>query len=156
MRRQRQWFPLAVLVCLAAALAASCASAPKQPPQEKLVGTWSNPEYLGGRSFTPWRIAYNADGTASRWNFDDPAVPGRVARYVVEKTWTGDDGSTWYRLEETWSSAQFTDETVERWSTLVRIDPEGTTMERQASAGDFPAALAGSIAAGGYGTYSRQ
>lgn len=156
MRPMKRSHLYSAAICLAAVLAASCASAPKQPEQEKLVGTWVNSGYRGGRSYTPWRITYSPDGTASRWNFDAATGPGRVARYTVEKKWTGDDGSTWYRLEETWSSTQFTEETLEKWRTLVRIDPQGTAMERRTSLGDFPEALAGPVEAGGYGTYSRE
>lgn len=157
MTRRLEWNPLnPAVIFLAALLAASCAGTPKQPEQEKLVGTWANNEYKGGTAYTPWKITYDADGTVSRWNFEPSGGPGRVARYVVEKKWTGDDGSTWYRLEETWSGAQFTEETLERWRTLVRIDAKGTTMERQASLADFPEAFAPSAPAGGYGTYARE
>ncbi len=157
MTRRLKWIPLTpAAICLAALLAASCASTPKQPEQEKLVGTWANSEYRGGTAYTPWKITYNADGTVSRWNFEPAGGPGRVARYVIEKKWTGDDGSTWYRLEETWSGAQFTEETLETWRALVRIDAKGTTMERQTSLDGFPEALAGSTRSGGYGKYSRE
>ena len=152
--KQSHW--RAATICLAAVLGASCASTPKQAAQEKLIGTWANSEYLGGRSYTPWKITYNSDGTASRSNFDAPAGPVRVARYLVEKTWPGEDGSTWYRLEETWSAASFTDETLERWLTLIRIGPDGNTMERQSSLAAFPETFGRANEAGGYGTYTRE
>ena len=147
---------LVVTICLASLLAISCATTPKETREEKLPGTWANSDYRGGTSYTPWKLTYNSDGTVSRWNFDTPAGPGRVAHYIVEKTWTGEDGSTWYRLEETWSGAEFTEETLERWLTLLRIDSAGKTMERQSSMIAFPEDLTESPAGGGRGVYYRE
>lgn len=121
--------------CLAAALSVfTCAA-----PLGKLEGTWA-PE-AGSRN--PYKYAYPADGKCLAFTPATSSIPSMEGRYKVEKKWSDPDGSTWYRLDARWSVGAYDEASASqnRWFILIRIDPDGTRMESQASTSGFPESL---------------
>ena len=142
--------------CALLLLAMGCAMKPQVlGAQNKLYGTWINEEYN-----EDYRIVYNSDGKAFSYS-KVAKQPDWECRFLIEKTWTDEKGSTYYKVIEVWGPTPFdnsrgfnNDLGPWRFFVVHKINSSGDTREIVRSPTGYPEEF--SLVAGDYGTYFRQ
>jgi hypothetical protein len=113
---------IAASVMIAAAALAGYAKAggPYKPvPNEEIYGVWTNDEYVQGKELV--KVVMKPEGRYEQYNrYDDPK-PYLQGKFVIEKKWTGDDGSTLYWIKKYMRSGG-------RFE-LARVNSDGSTYE---------------------------
>jgi len=102
------------------------AQATNQIDAGPLIGTWSdNSNPTSG--IYKWIIT--ADGKAvDYWKGNDAVY--EEARYSIEKSWTDEDGNTWFQCEFLTHLFPYTGKGNEKWYVVFKIDASGEAMEQ--------------------------
>lgn len=120
--------------CLAAALSmATCSSG----QSSQFVGTWLPDE----NQRIKYKYEYTADGKVFAYNTAAATKHSLEGRYSIITKTKDAEGAYLYHVAAKWSNATY-DEAVAKWNktyVLVRIDPNGRTMQSQADNTDYPA-----------------
>lgn len=106
-----------------------------------LHGGWVDRAFVG--QTIAYRYRFRADGSALAFSGPESGTPNLEGRYEVVKTWADEKGYTWYHLASRWDWIPYHEEAASgnRWFGLVRLSPDGLTMEIESNQLDFPPAF---------------
>ena len=92
----------------------------KPDQDEEVYGVWTNDEYVQGEE--QCKLVMKPEGWYEQYKSYDAVVPFGQGKFIIEKKWISEDGSTMYWIRKYGG-------TGDKWE-LARVSSDGSTYER--------------------------